>query len=328
MNSVVNILTKAAFLAPMFSVLVLAGCESFPQKANAAESPKERIVEQSPGKVVYWILPGPRKLSTQVFGTPSEPKMTLAPKLKAAKGAVAAGKMPPAVPDTLMKLPILVGVPMKARTMDANGRWWFKKPTPFGDDARIVQGSFTAHYWDAVSLDPPGPPGKTPDKAEMDAKFTDPAGNQYRVVVRHVVKPPFPGFETQGGVMIDSSHHGSTGTGSPLMPKVKTYAAFWGVGDIYINGRLSDSGRVMHMMTTEVVRDKNYRLASSEELPLAPDDRIVKGQDHHTHLVVFPLRAVKGKGPVFEPLKTAFMLPNGKPQPFMHIMYEQDTIDK
>jgi len=33
-----------------------------------------------------------------------------------------------------------------------------------------------------------------------------------------------------------------------------------------------------------------------------------------------------GRGPVFKPLKTAFELPNGKPQPFIHVMYEQDTV--
>jgi len=98
------------------------------------------------------------------------------------------------------------------------------------------------------------------------------------------------------------------------------------VGDVYINGRLAQPHRVMHMMTTEVVRDRDYHLALDREMPLPPGRRHIRGQEHHTHLVVLPITPVKGQGPVFKPLKTAFILPNGKPQPFIHIMWEQDEI--
>jgi hypothetical protein len=298
---------------------------SQPQRAKV-DVPRQREVKQDPGKVVYWVMPGPRQLSPDVFGTPKAPKMLLKPKLEAAEQAVAARKAPPALPDTLKKLPILVGVPLKARHQHADGSWWLDAPTPFGDQGRIIQGSFTAHYWDYVTVNPPGPPPKTPDKAEMEAEFTDPQGHHYRVVLKKVLKPPFPGYHTQGGVMIDSYHHGLTGTGTPLMPKVKTYAAFWGMGDVYIDGQRADENVVMHMMTTEVVRDRNYHLARNDEMPLPPAQWLVKGQSHHTHLIVLPVKAVHGQGPVFQPLKTAFKLPNGKTQPFMHIMFEEDEI--
>jgi len=287
---------------------------------------KIRMTEQAPGKVVYWVLPGPRELDPALFGTPDHPKMLFKDKFQAAERAVAAHKMPPSVPQLLKNLPFLVGVPLKARVLDANGHWWLKHPTLFSNKARIISGNFKATYWDVVKIDPPGPPGKTPDKAEMVAHFTDPSGNNYRVVLNHVIKPPFPGYETAGGVMIDGYHHGNTGTGSPLMPKVKTYGALWGVGDIYINGKLTEPHRVMHMMTTEIVRDRDYHLALDSEMPLPADRWHIKGQPHHTHLVVLPITPVKGHGPVFKPLKTAFILPNGKPQPFIHVMYEQDEI--
>ncbi|MBS3805781.1 MAG: hypothetical protein KGY54_14640 [Oleiphilaceae bacterium] len=51
--------------------------------------------------------------------------------------------------------------------------------------------------------------------------------------------------------MLDSVHHGGTGTGSPLMPKVDTVAALWGVGELYINGEKVDDHRVVHLMTNE-----------------------------------------------------------------------------
>jgi len=315
----------------MLTFLSLAACNTnFWKQQSAAEKSSQTVqqltVKQDPNKIVYWVLPGPRRLSKKVFGTPDHPKMLAMDKIKAAEKMVAAKKMPPSVPELLKKLPILVGVPMMARKQDKHGNWIFAKPSLFSDKAMIVSGSFTAHYTDVVKKDPPGPPGKTPDKATMEAKFTDPAGNKYRVVLDHVVKPPFPGYETQGGVMLNGRHHGSTGTGSPLMPEVKTYAAFWGVGDVYINGKLAQPHRVMHMMTTEVVRDKDYKLALDEDLPLSPSQRHIKTQKTHTHLVVLPIMPVKGKGPTFKPLQTAFKLPNGMYQPFLHIMYEQDTI--
>lgn len=252
--------------------------------------------------------------------------MTLAPKLAEAERAVEAGKMPPSVPGLLRDLPILVGVPMKARATAPDGGWVLKHPNPFSDRGAIIEGEFSATFTSKVDFDPAGKPGETPDSAAMTARFTDPAGNRYRVVLDHVVKPPFPGYETEGGVMINSTHHGDTGTGSPLMPEVETHAAFWGVGDVYINGELKEPHRVMHLMTTEVVRNRDYELVHEKDLPLAPSERHIKGQAHHTHLVVLPIVPKKGQGPVFKPLQHGFELPNGKIQPFMHIMFEQDEI--
>lgn len=316
--------------AMLLLVLVFAGCNRQSKQATSTaasqQSEATRTTSQDPGKIVYWVLPGPRRLDAAVFGTPDNPKMTFKGEFQAARQAVAAHKMPPSVPQLLKDLPFLVGVPLKARVPDASGNWWLRRPTLFSDRARIVKGDFQAAYWDVVKEDPPGPPAKTPDRARMVAHFSDPAGNTYKVVLDHVVKPPFPGYETAGGVMIDGYHHGSTGTGSPLMPKVRTYAAFWGIGDVYINGKLAEPNRVIHMMTTEIVRDRDYRLALDSEMPLPPERWHIKGQSHHTHLVVLPITPVKGRGPVFKPLKTAFTLPNGKPQPFIHVMYEQDEI--
>lgn len=326
---------KKQLIAFLFSsvALVLAGCATNgnnlnrkPEQASAV-APLEVTVKQDPGKIVYWVLPGPRRLSKKVFGTPAHPKMLATDKIKAAENMVAAKKMPPPVPELLKKMPILVGVPLMARKFDQNGNWVLKMPTPFSDRGMIVSGSFDVTYHDVVKKDPPGPPMKTPDSVDVhNLQFTDPAGNHYRIVFHHVVKPPFPGYETDGGVMIDGWTHGSTGTGSPLMPEERTIAAFWGVGDVYINGKLAQPHRVMHMMTTEVVRDKNYKLALDEDLPLAPGQRIISNQTHHTHFIVLPIVPEKGKGPVFSPLKTAFKLPNGMVQPFIHVMYEQDEV--
>jgi len=279
-------------------------------------------VSQGSGNVVYWVLPGPRELGEVSFGIPEDPKALFKPKLEAARQA----KGPPAVPDTLNKNPLLVGVPEKARSVTEDGRYMLDQPTPFSNKARIISGQFETRVKDVVREDPPGKPGKTPDTADFEAEFTDPAGHEYRVVLDHVVKPPLPGYETQGGVFTEAMMHGDTGTGTPLMPKQYAFAAWWGLGNLYINGEQVDDQRMMHLMTTEVVRDRDYNLAHSEDLPLGPDERHIRDQEHHTHLMMPPVRGVPGKGPVFDPVPTAFELPNGEKQPFLHIMFEQDEL--
>ena len=279
-------------------------------------------VSQPPGKTTYWVMPGPRVLEEKVFGTPDDPKALLEPKLKAAMEA----KGPPAVPETLRKLPIMVGVPEEARSVTEDGSYILDQPTPFSDKARVISGQFQTTMKDVVREDPPGKPAETPDTASFEARFTDPSGNEYRVVLDHVVKPPFPGYETQGGVFTEDMLHGTTGTGTPLMPEQYVYGAWWGLGELYINGEKVDDHRVMHLMTTEVVRDKDYNLVFSDDLPLGPDERHIADQEHHTHLLLPPLRGVPGKGPVFDPVPTEFELPNGKTQPFLHIMFEEDEL--
>lgn len=301
---------------------LLAGCAHYADERPETTGPlAQKRVSQEPGKVTYWVLPGPRVLEEGVFGTPQNPKMLLEPKIEAAR----AGEGPDTVPELLKQVPVLVAAPEKARKVTPEGAYVMAAPTPFSDKARIIDGEFDATFMNYVDMDTPGKPGDTPDRAEMTAKFSDPQGNQYRVVLDHVVKPPLPGYETEGGVMLDSVHHGATGTGTPLMPRVKTIAAFWGLGELYVNGEKVDDHRMIHLMTTEVVRNRDYELVHTGDLPLGPDERHIRNQEHHTHLMMPPVKGTK-EGPVFSPVPTEFELPNGKKQPFLHIMYEQDEV--
>jgi len=313
-------------LAPaLVLVLALAAvmlCASGAWAAGADKSGpvlNQATVEQEPGKTVYWVLPGPRKLSEKVFGTPDGPKRTLGPILEKVDA--------PPIRQLLKDLPILVAAPKKARqTNEAGTRYTaFAMPTPFSNDGRVVSGSFETTVYDRVTRDQTGPPGATPDEVELSARFQDPAGNDYRLEFDHVVQPPFPGYETQGGVLVDGWLHGTTGTGSPLMPKEYTRVAWWGVAHLHINGE-KVATRVTHLMTTEPVRKSDYSLALDEEMPLAEEDRFIPSQDHHTHLIVLPIEPVPGEGPRFAPVPSAFELPNGKKQPFIHMMFEEDNI--
>lgn len=277
------------------------------------------VVKQEPGKVFYWVLPGERRLSKQVFGTPANPLRTGETQIKRAKGPMK---------DLLSKFPFLVGAPLEMRATNMEGTRFtkLKVPTLFSDQARITSGQFSVTYRDRQPYDTPGKPIDTLDDADFSASFTDPAGNRYQIKLKRVFMPPIPGYETGGGVITNAWHHGITGTGSPLMPRVYTFGAFWGFGDVVINGEVSDTNKVIHLMTTQIVRDKNYHLAIDQELPLAKENTIA-GQTHHTHLVVLPIK-ITPEGPIFEPVNTAYVLPNGKKQPFIHAMWEQDTILK
>lgn len=273
-----------------------------------------RVVQES-GKTVYWVLPGPRRLSTQVFGTPEDRRNTGQWQTEAA---------PPPVKPLLEAIPFVVGVPENANVTVENGTMTLQTPTLFSDNARIVTGSMDVTYKDRQPRDTM-PPGNTSDTADLSTNFTDPAGNSYRIEIDHVVQPPIPGYATAGGVLVNGYHHGITATGSPLMPRVYTYGAFWAVVDVYVNGELASEHQVGHFMTTQVVRNADYELAIDEELPLPPSDRPIVGQTHHTHGVVFPFAATPD-GPRPRPVNTSFTLPNGQDQPFIHVMFEQDRV--
>ncbi len=300
-------------------IVIVAVVINYEQPSSLTEQTKGNEVKviQEPGKIVYWILPGPTKLNEQVFGTPEHPMQTGELKIKQAEGAVK---------ELFMEFPIMAGVPIQMReTNEDNTEFTVtKKPTPVSNNARIVDGEFEITYKDLQPYDLPGDPTETLDDVDVTVKFTDPKGNQYEIEVLKLYQPPFPGFESGGGVITDAFIHGETGTDSPLFPKIFSYGAFWGIGNIKVNGELADTDKWVHFMTTQNVRNMNYGFVTSEGLPLMPEDTF-SGQVHHTHVIVRPIK-ITPEGPVFDPVKTAFTLPNGKNQPFIHVMFEQETI--
>ncbi len=311
---------------------------------QAADLPQERrlTVKQDPGKAFYWVLPGHRQLDPDIFGTPPDlnESLLLETKVKQAREQVEQGTMPHTVPDLLQNLPILVGFP-KA--------WWAPdndKIVKQGDQYVLTQHSFFSDlgipvvdkpgkknwfkltYIDRTPTDQPGLPVNTDDEIELEMEFHDPAGNRYELEIFHVVMPPLPGYDTRGGVMIDDWHHGRTGTGSPLMPKVYTLGAYWAIGRLSINGG-PPMVRITHGMTTEVVRDKDYRLPTTAQLPLKPEERVNASKSHHTHIVVIPVEPT-ADGPVYAPFETAYTVPTGplkgKKQPYIHLMWEDEEL--
>lgn len=302
---------KAKKMKKMMKKMMKADKSKMPSNKNVRAT-----VKQEEGKVTYWVTPGPRRLADH-FGTEDNPKMTGMKRIKKAKGPMK---------KVLKAHPGLVGMPAKGRTV-RDGTLMTKKPTPFSDKGIPVKNSsMEITYIDRTRSDKKGPPIKTADEIKADIEFQDPKGNSYKVMPKLAFQPPIPGYKTQGGVMTDDKHHGTTGTGSPLMPEVYTWGAFWSIADVQINGNVKaqNKNRVTHCMTTETVRDKDYRLPVDSELPLDKSNTIA-GQMHHTHCIVLPIKFTP-KGPKDVPVATEFELPNGKKQPFIHIMFEKDTL--
>lgn len=273
-------------------------------------------VRQEPDRLVYWVLPGPRRLSEAVFGTPENPKELVKPVIQKAKR--------PAMKQLLREFPIPVGIPLKARAT-ADGRFTRTTiPTPFSDRGEVVDGQFDLTLVDAQPKDA-GKPTQTDDEIALSASFTDPQGNAYEIQLMTPFASPIPDYRTGGGVRTDFRHHGNTGTGTPLMPEVYSPGAFWAIGNVVANGEVVAERKVVHFMETQIVRTQNYRLAIQEELPLGRSETIA-GRLHHMHAIVLPITITERGKPMFEPVQMPFSLPGGKKQPFIHVMYEQDEI--
>ncbi|MFT4889644.1 MAG: hypothetical protein ACI9YT_000554 [Halobacteriales archaeon] len=296
---------------------------------------------QRPGNSVHWILPGPRRIDPHVFGTPpagpSSPQRGddhIAHKVWYFKqhrpGVV--GLL--AGDDGHDPLPLPVGLPEKARaTNEAGDRYTkTKMPVPFSDktvgsdESARLDGALDLTYVDRAGFEGQG---NGADEIDLDIWFTDPSGNRYQFDIHHL--ETHDGAHPHGrGVMTGVYMHGITPIGTPLMPTQYAFGSFWAVGDLLIDGEVTSErnrDRIIHVMTTQTVRTEDYTLAIDEELPLGahgnPDPYL--GSQSVTHVFLPPIKATDD-GPRRVPLRTGFELPNGKVQPFIHFMFDEDRV--
>ena len=123
-----------------------------------------------------------------------------------------------------------------------------------------------------------------------------------------------------GGVLIDGFLHGRTGFGTRMQPTSRALAALWGVGTLIVDGVLVANNRLVHLMTTERVRSPDrdgYKLLLDDQSDLADGT--------HTHLLL-PDTVVTANGPQSAPVPTAYRMPTGEVQSFIHVMFEGTTI--
>ena len=241
-----------------------------PESPERIGGPVTIVGSQEDGNA-RWTLPGPRDLDPAVFGTPDKP-------LSLAKG------------------PFPMTVPLHLRNQK-NGKYTIvDHATPFGDWMEASMGSVQMKVTDATAIDSMS----TQDKIDFEATFKSPDGaHDYRVVAN---KPLPHGMisPTFGGVVTDHLMHGGTGIGSPLMPTQYVYVSFWAMGQVYVDGKLTNDKQLVHGMLGEFVR--------GDRAALQPDSGVGGGGSGGKvlHLMVPPYK-VGPKGLERAPLKTGYI---------------------
>ncbi|MDX8414546.1 MAG: hypothetical protein R8J85_10725 [Mariprofundales bacterium] len=216
-----------------------------------------------------WVLPGPRALDPAIFGTPDHP----------------AGWEQAPFP--------LIGIPPKLR-QSANGHYTIvDHATPFSDWRAIGMGSVKMSITDLTAIDG----ATTKDRVNFVAEFNSPDKmHHYKVVTKRPLPHGF-GYPTFGGVLTDHLMHGATGIGTRLMPTEYIFASFWAVGDVFVDGRLTNPNQIVHMMIGEGVRGHRWALGH---------DKDIRGQGVVMHLMVPPYKATP-QGPVMAPLRSGYI---------------------
>ena len=248
-------------------------------------------ISQQSGGDVRWILPGERRLDPNIFGTPQAP-LGFEPK---------------------------IGVPIEDRNVnsDITAFTTTKSVTPFSDNYERTNGTFYMNLTDRTPVDV----NQSRDAATALFRFTDPTGNiKYGIILRNLTRVG-QDHPVAGGVLIGGIAHGRTAIDTRLVPTSYVYGAFWGVGDLYINGTLVSRNRVIHAMATESIRSSDgdgYKLLFDNELPHAGIE---------TELLL-PDMVISENGTMQkEPVPTNYTLPNGLEQPFLNIMFEDSRIE-
>lgn len=214
-------------------VIGLVGLSSATADQHADLFPVTETSVQADGTMedesVIWILPGPRSLDPDVFGTPDQPLMTnwLSERERSTNGE---GNQ-------------------YTTTVDA---------TPFSNITEFIEGTIWANITDKT----PNDGDESMDMANLEANFTDPMNkNSYYVKVKKVISEgsDHPFF---GGVGTNVMIHGMTGIGQPLLPQVMAYSTVWAVGDLYINNSIAEANmnRLVHFMLTPRLRTTEFEL--------------------------------------------------------------------
>ena len=284
---------KTLFVALLAALMVVgtavvAIAHSSSSGRRVIDAPNTVEMETRDGGDVRWILPGPRKLESAVFGTPDRP-----------------------LREELLPLDKRADTP-EGYFVSGDGETAMM--TPFSNKWAPITGEAEVKVKDVTSVSG----SSTEDTIHADFKFTSPDGEiSYRLVVKKAL-PEIPDHENFGGVGVNALQHGATGIGTPLMPQLMAFIAFWGAGDLYVNGELQPEKRFVHFMLSENVRDDDYNLVFN--------DGVNPEGDWQAHLILPPV-ALGSDGPFDNPVPTGFELPNKQNQPFLHIMFEDVQVD-
>ncbi len=253
-------------------IVVSVGIGYFTSKSTAGDV---QMTATADG-VAIWQFPDKRALNPEIFGTPQNPLNV-----------------------------DLLALDMRDVNDDGTEYTTTTKPLMFSNNIKETTGSISISVQDLTARDNPN----SKDTAEVDANFKGPNGEDFRVVLKKVV-PVGLDHPFFGGVGTNVLMHGDTGVGTPLVDREFSYITLWGIGDLYKNGELIDSGRVVHVMVSERTRDENFKVGFGVALP----DQL------EIHLALPPKKG-SATGPIDSPVPTGVMLPNDIEQPFMHVNF-------
>ena len=255
--------------------LAVAGLTLTSAGGAMAGTPAAKMAASADGTAL-WQFPDRRALNPALFGTPDAP----------------------------LNVELL---PLANRLMTADGSAYttIKTPSMFSNNIKMTTGTFEMSVLDATAKDGMN----SEDEVAMEASFVGPNGRNFRVSMNKII-PVGPDHPFFGGVGTNVLMHGGTGIGTPLVTEEFSYFTAWGLGDIFIDGELADSNRVVHVMVSERTRDADFKVGFG----VAEPDQL------EIHLAMPP---VKGSptGPVASPVPTGVVLPNGAEQPFIHVNF-------
>lgn len=260
-------------------IILIAGFfigSSITKNSTSSTKNDEVVMTATADGVAIWQFPDKRALDPDIFGTPENPL-------------------------NVELLPIA----MRDVNADNTAYTTIKKPLMFSNKIKKTTGSIKISAEDLTALDNP----KSKDKAEMEANFRGPNGEDFKVILKKLI-PVGPDHPFFGGVGTNVLMHGDTGIGTPLVSREFSYITLWGVGDLYKNGELIDKGRIIHVMVSERTRDDNFKVGFG----------VAKPDELEIHLALPPKKGTP-TGPVDSPVPTGVELPNGVEQPFMHVNF-------
>lgn len=141
------------------------------------------------------------------------------------------------------------------------------------------------------------------DSMAVEIAFTDDDGAKWRIEQAALAPlSPNPVAEPWfGGVAIDTVYHGSTGNGTPLVPRVNCAMCSWGWADVYKDDKRVASSAPLHVMVTSDTR------SDANGFRYACDDCTGKPV-REVHVVVAPSAHLPAPGG------------------FLHVMWENATV--
>lgn len=253
-----------------------------------AEAQSGKMTVEAKGTAV-WLLDDHNPLDPEVYGTPEDPHGT-----------------------TTLPFPI----PLVNREITEDGSsFTVSAPSAFALERTKITGEIRI---EAEDLTPVGTPDSK-DKATAEATFKGPNGEDFKVILRRLIPTSLRGIYPRmaadysyGGVAMNHFYHGGGIVGTDKLSPEFSYLSIWGAGDVYKDGELIDTDRLILIMISERAREKEF-LAGLRK-PTQVENLVV-------HFVLVEVKIFEDNSMMVSNIPTGVFDENGNEQGFFHINY-------